>query len=153
MGSGLRERLEASVIKGMTAASSSEMRWGVDDCCLWIADILAPVLGFDPAEKLHWRGGWRSYNSREMALSILGRRGVLGVALQCARFFGWKKIDPKDAHPGDVGLVKIAVVDQGKKRLAFASVICRKQGWFVGRNERGVTMIAASKVHRAWSVA
>ncbi len=149
----LREQFEKQILLGMTAASQSRMRWGVDDCCLWIGDILKPVLGYDAAEELRWRGGELAYNSREMAISRLGKRGVLGVALECAKTFGWRKIEPKDALPGDVGLIKIVVIENEKPRKTFASVICRKQGWFVGRNETGVTMLAAKHVHRAWAVA
>lgn len=147
MGRSLRRRLEDRVIAAMTEASKSEMQWGRDDCMLWISDILKPLFDFDPGEE--WRG---RYLSRGHAMALLGKRGVLAVIGKYVRKFQWPSIKPVDAQPGDIGIVKTPIVESGKVRLVFSGVICRKRGWFVGRNETGVTLLAASKVHRAWSV-
>lgn len=135
----------------MTAASQKEMVWGRDDCMLWIADILKAELGYDPAYS--WRN---TYGTRNEAIQKLGKRGIAPVIHECVRRHGWKLIEPSDAKPGDVGMVKVAIAEGMKITRVFASVICRGRlagnAWFVGRNEFGATMLPSSRVRRAWAV-
>lgn len=143
----VRARLETRVLAAMTAAANTQMVWGKDDCMLWIANILMTALGYDPAYS--WRN---TYGTRAEAISKLGVRGILPVIRECARRHRWKRIDASEAQPGDVGVVKVAIVEGIEIKWVFASVICRSAGWFVGRNEFGATMLPASRVRRSWAV-
>lgn len=138
-----RARLESAVVAAMDAASASVMQWGVDDCALWAANIIRDVLGYDPAKPNRGR-----YKTRRGALRVLGAGGMLKAMRAAARRHKWKRVDPEAAQPGDVGLVWTEV----SGRPVLATVICRKQGWFVGRNERGFSLARAADVAAAWSV-
>lgn len=141
-----RASLEAAVLAGMDRADC-RMRWGVDDCAMWVADIQAPVLGYDPAEQVRGR-----YKTRLGALRVTGAAGLLGQLRSIARRHGWKRIAPASAKPGDTGLAWTVIEVRGKQTPVLATVICRAPGWFVGRNEGGVTALRADNVAMAWSV-
>lgn len=143
-----RAALETSVLDGIDAIErSGPMRYGKDDCALWVADILRPVLGYDPAAKVRGR-----YKTRRGSLRLIGARGLLGQMRSIARRHNWKRIAPESAKPGDAGLAW-TYVKVGKREVpTLATVICRAPGWFVGRNERGITVLRAKHVAVAWSV-
>ncbi len=139
----IRERLEGAVLTAMDAACSREMAWGHDDCALWCADAIAPVVGYDAAAQ--WRTGYKDRAGAHAALGNLG----LGYALKrTASKHSWERIAPKDAQPGDVGLAMMLY--QGKP--SAVTVMCRARGWFVGRNEMGFTALQAAQVRVCWSV-
>lgn len=135
----MRRQLEASVLAGMSVATATEMRWSEDDCSMWVANILRPVLGYDPAED--FRGKYADQSSAHDRLGKLG----LGYAIRrVASKHGWKRILPCWALSGDVGAMMV-----GRYPV---TLICRDRGWFVGRNENGVTMVTDKAVRLAWSV-
>lgn len=106
------------------------MRWGVDDCALACANIICDALGYDPAAP--WRTG---YVDRDGARAVLGALG-LGFALQrAAKAHGWRRVDPRQARPGDVGLL----LQDGNP----VTVMCKAPGWFVGRSEYGAAILPA----------
>ena len=128
----------------MDRAGRSVMRWGVDDCALWAADIVKDALGYDPVAAYRGR-----YHSRFGALRYISANGGMQGLLQgAARRHGWKRIDPRWAKPGDVGLVW--TITEGA--AVQATAICRARDWFVARNERGFTTVQAENVPIAWSV-
>lgn len=141
----LRARLEAQVKLAMTQACAREMRWGRDDCALWCADILQGVLGYDAAAS--FRG---SYRSRRGAHRVLGRKGLGEALRKVARKHRWVRIPAAYAQPGDIGLTWTLV--PGSTKPVLATAICCSQGWFVARNERGVTGLPASKIALCWSI-
>lgn len=138
-----RNALEKAVVAAMDAATETPMRWGVDDCALWVADIIAPVLGYDPAAEV--RG---HYKTRRGSMRITGRAGLPRQLRIIAKRHAWKRVPPFLAQPGDVGLAW--TMTDGKPVLA--TVVCRSLGWFVGRAEGGVTLMRDDKVAAAWSV-
>lgn len=143
-----RARLESEVIAAMNAAETRLMEWGKDDCALWVADILRPVLDYDPAKSFRGR-----YRTRRGSMRALGRKGLIGAIKQVARRNGWERIHPTFAQPGDVGLAWTTMEVPGQApKLTLATVVCRSRGWFVGRNDRGFTGIRADKIAVAWSV-
>lgn len=144
----VRKQLEAGVAAAMEQASRNIMQWGKDDCALWSADIVRPVLGYDPAVRFRGR-----YTTRNGARRVLGPKGLEGAMRAAARRHKWKRIDPSMAGPGDAGLAWTVVEIPGKPAArVLATVICRAPGWFVGRNEKGFTALRASDVLLAWSV-
>lgn len=139
-----RAQLARAVLVAMDAATVATMQWGKDDCALWCANALRPVLGYDPAAKFRGR-----YRTRLGAARALGKGGLLAALRSTARRHDWQRIDPRLAQPGDVGLAW--VVGPGQKPV-LATVICRARGWFVGRNETGFSAQKAERVAVAWSV-
>lgn len=142
-----RALFDASIAVAMERASSKRMQYGVDDCALWVADIQAPILDYDPAARVRGR-----YKTRRGAARIIGRDGLLGQLKQIARRHKWTRIAPTLAQPGDTGLAWTTVEANGKQVATLATVICRAPGWFFGRNEGGWTALRADKVSVAWSV-
>lgn len=141
-----RSHLEAAVLAGIDS-TTCRMQYGVDDCALWVANIQRDVLGYDPAA--HVRG---RYKTRLGALRVTGAAGLLGQLRKIAKRHGWKRIEPAAAKPGDTGLAWTTIDVRGKQVATLATVICRAPGWFVGRNEGGVTALRAEHVAMAWSV-
>lgn len=145
-------RLRAPVIidEATKRWAASGMQWGKDDCMLAVADIVKALTGKDPARRFRGR-----YCSRRGAARLLGRGGGMKALRDSARALHWRKIDPARACAGDVGLVPVTILDDssGRTSQTFAAAICRAPGWFVGRNERGVTGVPAARVVHAWSIA
>lgn len=142
-----RAQFDSAIAEAMERAASKRMQFGVDDCALWVADIQAPILGYDPAT--HVRG---RYKTRLGSLRVTGTGGLLGQLKLIARRHRWKRIAPTLAQPGDTGLAWTLIEVRGQKVPVLATVICREPGWFFGRNEGGWTGIRAAEVAYAWSV-
>lgn len=138
-----RNALENAIVAAMDVAADTSMQWGTDDCALWCANIIRDVFGYDPATK--WRTGYRT---RRGAMRALGQQDLLGALRSVARARKWKRVRPDLAQPGDVGMAWTLIAG----RPVLATVICRAPGWFVGRAERGVSMVRDDKVAVAWSV-
>ena len=139
----VRSTLEKAIVAGMERASRDVMQWGEDDCALWCADILRTVLPYDPAAE--FRG---HYKTARGARRVLGSGGLEAAIRRTARRNGWKRIDPNRAQPGDIGM---GWTEAGDRRV-LATFICRANGWFVARNERGFTATSASNIVICWSV-
>lgn len=133
-----RRRLEAALLAQMRAADAP-MQWGVDDCALWCADVLRSALGYDAASSFRGR-----YRTRIGARRVLGRAGLPNALRQAARRHGWRRVAPDDARCGDVGLMVMGET--------VSTMICRAEGWFVGRSEAGFTALPARYVKIAWAV-
>lgn len=155
-----RAAIERGIVTAMQDACEAPMVWGGDDCTLWPANILRSVLGYDPAHE--HRG---AYGSRAEASLLMGEGGLLKIMRDAADRFGWRSIGAADALPGDVGLALVpstTVIDavalgdspmpRTIRKMTLATMICRAPGWFVGRNETGVSGLKASRVERCWSV-
>lgn len=142
--SGTRQRYIAAIRDAVEAAHGVPMRYGVDDCLLWVANIDRCVTGVDPAKAQ--RG---TYRSRNGAIRIMGQRGTLGMMQAAARRCGWKPIKVYRARPGDRGLVMMPT--------GLCGVIFDGAFW-IGRSDCGVTGTRGSIkrrpiVLRAWSIA
>lgn len=135
----LRHRLEREVIVAMDRAVAQDIRWGVDDCTLWAVEPIRRVLGYDPAER-----GRGHYKTRRGAARVLGKAGLAGAMCRAARRHGWKKIDPADARPGDLGLILISGL--------YSMTVCRRKGWFVVRADGGYIGVAAMQQKIAFRV-
>lgn len=135
----MRKKLEAAVLQAMSSAEKSEMVWGVDDCAMWVASIIRETLGYDPAERFR-----EKYKTRDTAHQELGTLGLGFAIRQSAKQFGWKRILPEFAEAGDIGSMMLDKIP--------VTVICRKRGWFIGRNETACTLVPSSRVRIAWSV-
>lgn len=127
----LNRRLsERRILAAMDAAAARAAVWGKDDCVLWVADILAPVLGYDPVAAYRGR-----YKTKRGALRLLGRGGLSRALALIAAERSWRVTPPARANIGDVGLLLIAGVP--------SIVICRAKGWFVARGDHGFVGLPA----------
>lgn len=133
-----RDRLEAELLKSME--NDQPMRWGVDDCALWCADILKAALGYDAA--LSFRG---RYDSSDGAQDVLGDGGLPRALRNAARQHGWRRVAPGNEGVGDIALMRAGGV--------ISTVICRAPGWFVGRGESGWVAVPTRLVKPIWAVA
>jgi hypothetical protein len=140
-----RERLAAAVGAGLDRAHG-EVRWGEDDCALWVAGILRDALGYDPAAR------WRGYVDRDGAARAVGALG-LGMAIRsAAKQFGWPRIAPEDGAVGDIGVTPAPAVIDGRVERRLTTFICRAPGWWVARSERGFFAIESAGIKFAWAV-
>lgn len=141
----LRRRLGRAVQAALDRAAAQPMRWGRDDCALWVANIVGAALDSDPAWTVRGR-----YRSRAGAQRILGRGGLAAMLRGIARQQGWQAIRPAAARIGDVG---IAATARGP-----VTVVRWRRRWWVGRNESGFTALrwrdarGARVVRLAWRV-
>lgn len=106
-----------------------EFDLGKNDCGLCAADYIERLYGFDGAAE--FRG---KYKTLDELGRLLGPLGLGGVVRRIAKAHNWRRVDPKDASPGAVGLVYNTMT---------AIVLCRKKGWFVGRGQSGISLIPA----------
>lgn len=142
-----RERLEEEIIHAMDRACASEVRWGVDDCALWVADIIRAALGYDPAVRFRGR-----YDDRAGASTALGPLG-LGMAISAAaKAHGWPRIEPEAGRVGDVGVTALPVLINGVIERRMTTFICRAPGWWVARGVRGYAALPSQAIRFAWSV-
>lgn len=116
---------------------------GKNDCGLCASEYIERIYGFDCAAE--FRG---KYTTLEELSKLLGPLGLGGVVRRMAKRHNWRRVNPRDALPGAVGLVYSGMT---------AIVLCRKKGWFVGRGQSGISLIPAinpvlprSSVRVAW---
>ena len=130
-------RLQNFIEDAIIRAAGTPMIWGTDDCCLFVADIIAEGTGIDPAEP--WRG---KYTSEDEAAVVMPGGIVKTVDRRC-RELGWSKVPPEKADIGDIGISR----NDGKP-----AVVIRYGEWWVGRCDGGVTYTPPDLVFLAWSV-
>lgn len=142
-----RENLAASLEAEIDKVCREELIWGENDCCVFAANVIRAALGYDPIAP--FRG---KFSDRDTALNVMRPLGLGYAARNAAKRHGWKRIDPKHAQTGDIGLV---LHDQ----FGIAVVICKEPGWFIGRGDHGTSLIPVenkayprAKVRAAWSV-
>ena len=129
---------EGAIENAMARVAGRPMAWGRDDCCLWVADIVAEMTGRDPA------AAFRGYATSTGALRRLGIGGLAAALAAVAAREAWPEIDPEMAVTGDIGLVGNMMSDFG------GAAVIRYEGWWVGREDFGVGFLPTAAVTRAW---
>lgn len=108
------------------------IRWGRDDCAMWVAAVLRDLHGTDLGK------GWRKlYRSEGGARRALDGGSLLKAVARTCRKHGWTRQAPSEAQPGDLGM--FATVADG-----LACAVCLRGGsdpWWVGRIEHGVSYV------------
>lgn len=133
-----RRKYAPAVRDAMAAWCATEMRWGVDDCALAIANIDRGILGVDPAAP--WRG---RYRTKIDAKRVLGTGGLPRALASAARRHGWKRIKPRDARTGDRGIVE---TPEGAAIVVFYG-----RRW-VGRKDFGFSALDRTAARIAYSI-
>lgn len=134
------DKLTRAIDGAIERSMGVPMRWGRNDCALWVASIIRRGLGYDPAKD--WRG---KYYSARKAIAIMGKGGLPRALFKAAKRHGWTHIPVEKAAPGDVGLCQVANGD-------VAVVINRAPGWWVGRVNFGYSMVRDDMIVSAWKV-
>lgn len=132
--------MDEIIARAIERAMGRPMVWGQCDCCLWVADICAEIVGVDPAEP--WRG---RYDSPEGAAKIM----PLGLVNTVSRRFHdlkWPRIAIRSARTGDIGIAR----NEGTK--AGVVVKSHLEDWWLGRAEDGVTYVPPEQIIMAWSI-
>ena len=127
--------------RAMARAEGVPLRWGRNDCALWVAGLVKRIHGYDPAAD--WRGRyWSERRGRELLADRRG--GLMRAVATVARKHRWRRIEVPDATSGDVGLISTA--------YGPACVICYRPGWWAGRIDRGVALARDTGVIAAWRI-
>ena len=123
----------------MERAMQKDMEWGVDDCCLWVCNVIMEYSGRDLAMPL------RGYHSRIGAYRTLKKfagGGLCEAAVKLAVMAALKSAK----WPWKGTLVGV-VADKNGPALALFW-----RGMWVGRTERGITGLPASAGVVAWEI-
>ena len=106
--------------------------WGVNDCCLFVADWVVAVTGRDPATP--WRGAYRGERAAHRILTRGG--GLLAVVAPAFDGVGLARTD--DPLTGDIGVV-VAPVAVRRGRIVERPVAALRVGrlWAV-KSQSGI---------------
>lgn len=122
----------------LAASLTRRARWGRDDCLLWAGRCAEAITGHDPVAPV--RGEWRNKREGLARIARLGPDRLAAMRAQMAAL-GMVEIAPREALPGDLGLVNV--------RGLLTSACFLGQGWAV----RGVIGFAVLKTAvSAWCV-
>lgn len=121
-------------------------RWGVCDCCLFLADWIAYRDGFDPAADL--RGTYST--EREMRRLVKERGGIFAVVERCAKNAGLEQTD--EPAIGDVGLVQVPIKFWRERAILVpaGAIKCSDKLWAVKSREHATILMQPFPVLRAW---
>lgn len=115
-----------------------EVRWGVDDALMLVADEVQSITGVDPIPEL--RGFYDSEETHHAFLAAVdGNFARAVVRWMCAR--GWRKVAPETAPPFAVGLARLA----GTWTIGLKL----ENGWWAFRMQTGAAFVTT--VRRAWT--
>lgn len=131
-----RARLAEAVRIEIEQLARGGVVWGVNDCALTFANVIRRALGYDPAEGL--RG---TYDTEEGAHRVVGKMGIAFHCHAVAMKHGWRRIEAKDALPGDVGFARKTLPDQ-----RATVMVCRAPGWFFCPSPRGILNVPHTAV-------
>jgi len=123
----------------LEAKRKQAFEWGVNDCCLFTADFICAITGFDPANGI--RG---TYADEKAALSLLRSfNGIQGVA---SRFLDghFNKINVRQSTRGDAIMIKIT-----DKREAFGVNVGQYAAF---SSHDGVSLLPIEAAIAAWRV-
>lgn len=134
---GRQERYSLSIQAAIERVLSREVKWGKDDCLMFLADIVREVEGVDTAAP-RFRGHYRSASG---ALRLLGRGGVPGAVARAARRIGFKPMPAALAPIGSLGLIQTASGPAGAMR---------HEGLWITRAPVGFSAWPSRLIFKAW---
>lgn len=137
----LRARITREIDLAVARWMESRVVYGVDDCALAVADILKPCFGYDPMKQ--FRGRYKTARGYRRMLRNDGFDSIDAALVVAAVNFGWRRIDPKEAEPGDIGVT----AHYDGRTLA----ICAGHFWYA-RRDFGCGTKVASEIDVAYAV-
>lgn len=96
-------KAEAKAMEIFASRVSQPLQWGENDCCLALADTVAPVWGFDPVERFRGR-----YNSRTGFLRLLKKedcQSLEELTVKLATEIGARPFEAETPENFDLGFV------------------------------------------------
>lgn len=118
-------------------AMASDMKYGVDDCCLWVCDLIAQATGVDLAAPL------RGYRSRLGACRKLKAFAGGGLCEAAVKLAAAARLKPASS-PWSGELVGVVADANGPALALFHN------GAWLGRTTRGVTALPPHAAVIAW---
>ena len=122
--------------------------FGQSDCCLWPADVVRAVTGFDPARRM--RG---QYRGPKGALALIGRRAPTIEALierMAAKFAVPELSSVKYAQRADIGIVRpgedLTFLHPG---FDVAVAVCGGPWWLI-KVHKGFVVLAYTCQRLGW---
>jgi len=135
----VRAAIDTAIERAVAVSCGKPMEWGIDDCVLWAANILWPIVGFDPAAEFRGR-----YRDESAAYGLVSRLGLAMTVARAARDLGWPRIDPLRAQVGDVGIVR--------SLNGPACVLFWRADQWVGPLDYGFATVHRAEARFAWSI-
>jgi hypothetical protein len=130
----------------LTTLAGRPFRWGRTDCCLVLADwLLASGRNRDVAE--HLRGTYHDEVGCGAVLSAGG--GVLRIGRRLADEACLERIDPRDAGPGAIAVVRHG--RDGEAARHYGAIRTPSGRWAIKATD-GLLMIRNPRVAAAWRV-
>lgn len=127
------------IMRAIHQAQMNDMRYGIDDCCLWVSGLVIKLGGPDLAEP------FRGYTTEEGAAKSLAR--YAGSDLLRAALHRAEELDLDEASSpfkdGDVGLV---INKTGQALGLFFN------GAWVARSKNGISFVPEYHAVIAWRV-
>lgn len=124
----------------LKAYAEKRFTWGVDDCCLFLADWIEANYGFDPAASVR-----RTYSDRTSCHRLLfWSGGIVRLVSRLVKAAGIDRIPADQVRDGDIALLRV----KGSKVGAI-----RRGRYWAMRGEVGVVFLSSkTKVIRAWRI-
>ncbi len=122
----------------LSAYADKPFVWGVDDCCLFLADWIEANYGYDPAATVR-----RTYSDERSCHRLLfWSGGMVRLVSRLISAAGIDRVPAGEVRDGDIALLKVRRLKVGAIRVG--------RYWAV-RNER-VGFVSKAKVIRAWRI-
>jgi len=118
-----------------------EFKWGVDDCCLFSANIVKKLTNIDIAET--FRNKYSTPKGAFLEIKNHGYKNVLDCADGQATKHGFKSIDINLAQKGDMVM---AYFDDRQT----IGIMLNNEGWFIG--SKGYVYRKRKELHKAWAI-
>ena len=120
-------------------AAQSDFEYGVDDCCLWVCDLVAELTGVDLADPLR---GYRSQFGAARKLKSYAGGGLCEAAIKLANAAGLRPA----GRPYQGVLVGVVADVNGPALALFY------RGRWIGRTIRGVSVLPPHSATVAWKL-
>jgi hypothetical protein len=130
----------------------SPFQWGGHDCCLFLADAILEMTGFDVAE--FFRG---KYTDRETAFELMKEYSggsVVETWDKAAEVHGFREISPDSVQVGDIATIKVKALDPIAYELSngVSVGINVKDQDFLSPGRKGLTQSRNPEIVKAWRI-
>lgn len=126
--------------------------WGDHDCCLFVADAILEMTGFDVAE--FFRG---KYSDRESAFESMKEYSGGSVAETVGKICddnGFKEIPVEEVRMGDIATIRVKAVDPIAHELSngISIGINIKENDFLSAGRKGLVQSRNPEIVKAWRI-
>ena len=131
---------------------SEEFSWGENDCCLFVADAILEMTGFDVAEFFR-----NKYSDRETAFELMKEYSggsVVETWDKVAEVHGFREITPDQVGVGDIVTMKIKPLDPIAHELSNGVTVGLnlKNNSFLSPGRKGLNLSQNPEIVKAWRI-